>query len=56
VRTALALLPTPIHSLAVRLKPKSGKPGELLDYEGVSKDGIIKKVMELLPAIKLAAS
>jgi transketolase len=56
VRTALALLPTPIHSLAVRLKPKSGKPGELLDYEGISKDGIIKKVMELLPAIKLAAS
>jgi len=54
VRTALALLPTPIYSLAVRLKPKSGKPGELLDYEGISKDGIIKKVMELVPAIKLA--
>jgi transketolase len=56
VRTALALLPTPIHSLAVRLKPKSGKPVELLDYEGISKDGIIKKVRELLPEMKLAAS
>jgi transketolase len=55
VRTALALFPTPIHSLAVRLKPKSGKPVELLDYEGISKDGIIKKVMELLPEIKLTA-
>jgi transketolase len=56
VRTALAETPTPVFSLAVRKKPKSGKPGELLDYEGISKSGIIEKVKELLHQFKLAAS
>ena len=37
----------PIHSLAVRKMPKSGKPEELLDYEEISKDAIIKKVKEV---------
>lgn len=56
VRTALAAIPTPVYSLAVRQKPKSGKPAELLDYEGISKDGIIKMVLDLLQEMKLAAS
>ncbi|HEY9074150.1 MAG TPA: transketolase, partial [Desulfobaccales bacterium] len=56
VRTALAAVPTPVYSLAVRLKPKSGKPAELLDYEGISKDGIIKMVLDLVNEFKLAAS
>ena len=38
VRTALAAIPTPVYSLAVHQKPKSGKPAELLDYEGISKE------------------
>ncbi|MBP1750067.1 MAG: transketolase [Deltaproteobacteria bacterium] len=48
VRGAIGHLPVPVYSLAVRLMPKSGKPRELLDYEGISKDGITKKVKELL--------
>jgi len=28
--------------------PRSGKPGELLDYEGISKSGIVKKIKELI--------
>ncbi|MCL4502267.1 MAG: transketolase [Deltaproteobacteria bacterium] len=56
VRTALATVPTPVYSLAVRKKPKSGKPGELLDFEGISQDGIIKQVLDLLHDFKLAAS
>ncbi len=38
----------PIHSLAVRKKPKSGKPQELLDYEEISQNAIVKKVKELI--------
>ena len=56
MRTALAAVPTPVYSLAVHLKPKSGKPAELLDFEGISKDGIIKAVMDRLDEFKLAAS
>ncbi|MEK7542090.1 MAG: transketolase, partial [Patescibacteria group bacterium] len=37
-----------IHILAVRKIPKSGKPEELLEYEDISKDAIIRKVKELL--------
>ena len=48
VRSALAGEPTSIHSLAVRNMPKSGKPEELLDYEEISKNAIIKKVREVL--------
>ncbi|MDD2901620.1 MAG: transketolase [Syntrophales bacterium] len=47
VSSALAATRTPVHSLAVRRKPKSGKPGELLDYEGISAGAIIRKVKEL---------
>ena len=48
IKSALAAFPIPIHSLAVRKMPKSGKPEELLDYEGISKKAIIQKVKELL--------
>jgi transketolase len=48
VRSALAGFPVPITSLAVRKKPMSGKPGELLDYEGISRDAIVGKVREIL--------
>ena len=41
----------PVHSLAVRKMPKSGKTRELLDYEEISGDAIIKKVKELLIAL-----
>ena len=48
VRSSLANLSTPIHSLSVQRKPKSGKPKELLDYEEISKKAIIRKVKEVL--------
>ncbi|MGB7575815.1 MAG: transketolase [Thermodesulfobacteriota bacterium] len=48
VKSALSASPVPIHSLAVRKKPKSGKPEELLDYEEISRAAIIKKVKEVV--------
>jgi transketolase len=48
VKSALAAMPVPIYSLAVRKMPGSGKPGELLDYEGISKNAIVKKIKEIL--------
>ena len=48
VRSALAAVPVPVTSLAVRKLPKSGKPEELLDYEGISHRGIVEKIKELL--------
>ena len=38
----------PIYFLAVRKRPKSGKPGELLRYEKISREAIVRKVRELL--------
>ncbi len=38
----------PIISLAVSKIPKSGKPMELLNYEGISASAIIKKVKQIL--------
>jgi transketolase len=43
-----ALRGTAVHSLAVRRMPKSGKPEELLLFEEISKEAILKKVRELL--------
>jgi transketolase len=37
----------PVHILAVRKMPRSGSPEELLSYESISKEAIIKKVMEV---------
>ncbi len=48
VRSEMGDIDVPIYSLAVRKMPKSGKPDELLDYEGISKDAIINKIKELL--------
>ncbi len=47
VRSGLSNSLVPIHSLAVKKKPKSGKPEELLDYEEISRIAIIKKVKEV---------
>lgn len=48
VRSALATVRVSVHSLAVRKMPKSGKPAELLDYEGISREAIIRKVRDVL--------
>jgi hypothetical protein len=33
--------------LAVRAMPRSGKPAELLDYEGISASAIVRRIKEL---------
>jgi transketolase len=48
VKSALATAAIPLHSLAVRKKPKSGRPEELLDFEEISKNSIVRKVKELV--------
>jgi transketolase len=51
VRSALSEEPAPVYSLAVRQKPKSGKPRELLDFEEISQTAIVnlvKRVKEIL--------
>jgi transketolase len=48
VKSVLSGLPIPVHSLAVRKKPKSGKPEELLDDAEISQKAIIRKIKELL--------
>lgn len=44
VRSNLSTVAVPIYSLAVCKKPRSGKPEELLDYEEISQNAIVKKV------------
>ena len=48
VRSAMTEEHIIVHSLAVTKKPKSGTPGELLDYEEISKGAIVSKVKSLL--------
>ncbi len=48
VRTALSILPAPVYSLAVRKKPKSGQPEQLLDFEEISGKAIVKQVKKIL--------
>jgi len=48
VRSTLSTMPVPVHSLAVRKMPKSGKPMELLDYEEISRNAIARKVREVI--------
>ena len=48
VRSALASLPVPVYSLAVRKMPKSGAPEELIDYEQISQKAIVSKVKEVM--------
>jgi hypothetical protein len=47
VRSALATSGVPVLCLAVRKKPMSGKPGELLDYEEISSKALVAKVRSL---------
>jgi len=47
VRATLSKRPVPIHSLAIRSIPRSGKSGELLDYEGISWKAIVSMVKAL---------
>ena len=48
VLEALAEAPrVPVYKLAVSKMPRSGKPGELLDYEGISARAIVEKVNEI---------
>jgi transketolase len=47
VRSALAEHPVILHSLAVGKVPRSGKPGQLLEYEGISRDAIIAQVKKV---------
>lgn len=47
VAAALSKSKTPVHSLAVRKTPQSGKPRELLEYEEISSQAIIRKVREI---------
>jgi transketolase len=54
VRSALVEQQTPVYSLAVRKMPKSGKPEELLEYEEISKNAIIRKVKEIADRKKRA--
>jgi len=48
VAAAVSGANTPVHILGVRKMPRSGKPNELLDYEEISKDAIIRKVKEIV--------
>jgi transketolase len=48
VRSALPENRVPVHSLAVTKIPMSGKPEELLDFEGISRKAIVKKIKELM--------
>lgn len=48
VRGVFTTSVVPIHSLAVRQKPKSGKPAELFDYEAISRSAIAQRVRALL--------
>lgn len=48
VKSSLDTFSVPIYSLAVRKMPKSGKPGELLDYEEISKNVIVRRIKEIL--------
>ena len=48
VAAALAADPIAVHILAVRKRPMSGLPADLLDYEEISADAIAKKVRAVI--------
>ncbi len=52
VAGALAPLGLKVYSLAVEKMPRSGKPEELLQFEGISAEGIAKKVREIAAKAK----
>jgi transketolase len=43
----------PVHSLAVKKIPHSGKPEELMEYEEISKNAIVAQVKAILSGLKL---
>jgi hypothetical protein len=45
---ALAPHPVRLYSLAVTQKPKTGKPAELLAYEDISRDAVVKLVKQII--------
>ncbi len=47
VLSALAASGTPVHLMAVRKRPRSGQPEELLDMEEISAGSIVEKVKSL---------
>jgi len=47
VLSALSATGVPVHSLAVRKMPRSGKPDELLAFEGISSRGIMEAVRKI---------
>ncbi|OGY51363.1 MAG: transketolase [Candidatus Buchananbacteria bacterium RIFCSPHIGHO2_02_FULL_56_16] len=48
VAAALGSTPGRVVSLAVRKMPKSGKPEQLLEYEGISAKAILKEVKKII--------
>lgn len=48
VMSALAENSLPIYSLAVRKMPQSGEPDELMAFEDIDKDAIIKKIRQII--------
>jgi transketolase len=48
VQSALATAAVPVYSLAVRKRPKSGKPEELLAYEEISRQAIAERARIIL--------
>ncbi len=52
VRSALSDHPVPVHSLAVRKMPRSGRPEELLEYEEISEHAIVRKVREIMKYVR----
>jgi transketolase len=48
VRSTLYESKIPVFSLSVTKMPKSGRPKELLDYEGISRDGIVREVKKIV--------
>jgi transketolase len=50
--SALSGHPAPLYTLAVHRMPKSGKPDELMEYEEISKQAIVRKVKEIMKGRK----
>ena len=51
VLSGIAGIGAKTFSLAVRKMPKSGKPGELLNYEEIDRNAIIKKVKSVVTSL-----
>ena len=51
VASALAPHAATVECLAVRKMPRSGKPAELLEYEGISSAAIVKKVRQIMSGV-----